>query len=151
MFSPIFYSKANFFQARNFWWVRLNLIKFIYLKSTLKCDSFDVTSDIKIPFLEFQLLLSRVSPYYSSLPRTVWLALLLFLLSLHLAKFDFAQDPTLSLHDVVDLQFKLVGEYIIKLKIWNAPNMLESSRLKRMYFKSLLPLCHCSLALEVIL
>ena len=27
----------------------------------------------KFRFLEFRLLLSRVAPYYSSLPRTVWL------------------------------------------------------------------------------
>ena len=26
----------------------------------------------KFRFLEFRLLLSRVAPYYSSLPRTVW-------------------------------------------------------------------------------
>ena len=46
-------------------------MKLIYLKSALKRDFFDVTIDIKIPFLEFRLLLSRVAPYYSSLPRTV--------------------------------------------------------------------------------
>jgi len=43
----------------------------IHLKSALRCDSFDVTIGIKIPFLEFWSLLSRVAPYYSSLPRTV--------------------------------------------------------------------------------
>ena len=47
-------------------------MKLIYLKSALKCDSFDVAIDIKIHFLEFWLLLSRVAPYYSSLPQTVW-------------------------------------------------------------------------------
>ena len=42
-------------------------------KSASKYDSFDVTIGIKIGirFLGFQLLLSRVAPYYSSLPRTV--------------------------------------------------------------------------------
>ena len=44
----------------------------MYLKSALKCDSFDVAIDIKFQFFEFWLLLSRVAPYYSSLPRTVW-------------------------------------------------------------------------------
>ena len=44
----------------------------IYLKSALKCNSFDASIIIKIPFLEFQILLSRVAPYYSLLPRTVW-------------------------------------------------------------------------------
>ena len=79
-------------------------MKLIYLKSALKCDSFDVAIDIKIQFfrvlvtiepgrsllqfvttncliywyqnsifLSFWFLLSRVAPYYSSLPRTVWL------------------------------------------------------------------------------
>ena len=48
-------------------------MQLLYLKSALKCDSFDVTIGIKIQdFLEFWLLLSRVAPYYSSLPRTVW-------------------------------------------------------------------------------
>ena len=47
-------------------------MKLIYLKSALKRNSFDVAIDIKIQFLEFWLLLSRVAPYYSSLPRTVW-------------------------------------------------------------------------------
>ena len=50
------------------------MMKLIYLKSALKCNSVDVAIDIKIPFfLEFWLLLSRVAPNYSSLPRTVWL------------------------------------------------------------------------------
>ena len=40
-------------------------------KISIKCDSFGVAIDIKIQFLEFWLLLSRVAPYYSSLPRTV--------------------------------------------------------------------------------
>ena len=31
----------------------------------------------KFRFLEFRLLLSRVAPYYSSLPRTVWQSMLL--------------------------------------------------------------------------
>ena len=54
-------------------------MKLIYLKSALKCDSFDVAIDIKIPFfLEFWLLLSRVAPYYSSLPRTVWLQVMMW-------------------------------------------------------------------------
>ena len=30
----------------------------------------------KFRFLEYRLLLSRVSPYYSSLPRTVWIGML---------------------------------------------------------------------------
>ena len=48
-------------------------MKLIYLKSALKCDSFDVAIGIKIPFfLEFWFLLSRVAPYYNSLPWTVW-------------------------------------------------------------------------------
>ena len=38
-------------------------MKLIYLKSALKCDSLDVSVDIKIPFLEFWLLLSPVAPY----------------------------------------------------------------------------------------
>ena len=42
-------------------------MKLIYLKY----DSFGVTIGIKLHFLEFILLLSRVAPYYSSLPRTV--------------------------------------------------------------------------------
>ena len=46
-------------------------MKSIYLKSALKCDSFDVAIDIKFNFLEFWSLLSRIAPYYSSLPRTV--------------------------------------------------------------------------------
>ena len=46
-------------------------MKLIYLKSALKCDSFDVAIGIEIPFLELWLLLSRVARYYSSLPRTV--------------------------------------------------------------------------------
>ena len=45
--------------------------KYIYLKSALKFDSFDVTIVIKIPFLEFRLLLNWVAPYYSWLPRNV--------------------------------------------------------------------------------
>ena len=48
------------------------LDKLICLKSALKLDSFDIAIGIKILFLEFWLLLSRVAPYYSSLPRTVW-------------------------------------------------------------------------------
>ena len=40
-------------------------MKLIYLKSELKCDSFDVAIGIKIPFFWFWLLLSRVAPYYS--------------------------------------------------------------------------------------
>ena len=47
-------------------------MKVIYLKSALKRDSFYVIIGIKFNFLEFQLFLSRVAPYYSSLPRTVW-------------------------------------------------------------------------------
>ena len=47
-------------------------MKLIYLKSALKYNSFDVAIGIKIPFLDFWLLLSQVAPYYSSLPRTVW-------------------------------------------------------------------------------
>ena len=50
---------------------KINLMKLIYLKSALKCDSFDVALVPKFQFLEFWLLLSRVAPYYSSLPRTV--------------------------------------------------------------------------------
>ena len=37
-------------QVRNFWWVKPILMKLIYLKSVLKCDSFDVTIGIKILF-----------------------------------------------------------------------------------------------------
>ena len=48
-------------------------MKLIYLKSAFKCNSFDVTIGIKILFLEFRLLLSRITPYYSSLPWIVWL------------------------------------------------------------------------------
>ena len=70
---PYFLKLRKFSQARNFWWVILNLMKLIYLKSALKCDSFDVAICTKIPFFfYFWLLLSRVAPYYSSLPRTVW-------------------------------------------------------------------------------
>ena len=47
----------------------MNLINF---KSALKYDSFDVGIGITIPFLEFWLLLSRIAPYYSLLPRIVW-------------------------------------------------------------------------------
>ena len=48
--SPYFLKWGKFSQARNFWRVRLILMKFQYLKSALKCDSFDVTIGIKIPF-----------------------------------------------------------------------------------------------------
>ena len=48
--SPYFQTWGKFSQARNFLWVRLILVKLIYLKSALKCDSFDVTIGIKIPF-----------------------------------------------------------------------------------------------------
>ena len=48
--SPYFLKWGKFFQARNFWWVRLILMKLIYLKSALKCHSFDVTIGIKILF-----------------------------------------------------------------------------------------------------
>ena len=37
-------------------------MKLVYLQSALKCDSFDITIGIKILFLEFRLLLSRVAP-----------------------------------------------------------------------------------------
>ena len=47
-------------------------MKLIYLKSTLKCNSLYVTSNIKFSFLHFCLLLSQVTPYYSLLPQTVW-------------------------------------------------------------------------------
>ena len=40
-------------------------MKLIYLKSALKGDTFDVTIGIKIPFLEFWLLLGRAAPYYT--------------------------------------------------------------------------------------
>ena len=46
----LFSKKRKFSQARNFWWVRLNLMKLIYLKSALKCYSFDVAIGIKILF-----------------------------------------------------------------------------------------------------
>ena len=71
-FPGYFLKYGKFSQARKFWWIRLNLMKLIHLKSKLKCDCFDVTIGIKFPFLEFWLLLSRVAPYYSSLPLTVW-------------------------------------------------------------------------------
>ena len=48
-------------------------MKLIYLKSALKCDSFDVAIDIKIPFFRVLVTIEPGSPYYSSLPRTVWL------------------------------------------------------------------------------
>ena len=41
-------------------------------KISIKMQSFDVDIGIKLPFLEFRLLFSRVAPYYSSLPRTIW-------------------------------------------------------------------------------
>ena len=41
-------------------------------KIAIKFDSFDASISIKIPFLEFRLLLSKVTSYYSSLPETVW-------------------------------------------------------------------------------
>ena len=47
-------------------------MKLIYLKSGLKCDSLHATISIKLRFLQFRLLLSRVAPYYSSLPQTLW-------------------------------------------------------------------------------
>ena len=40
-------------------------------KISIKMRFFYVAIDIKIQFLEFWLLFSRVAPYYSSLPRTV--------------------------------------------------------------------------------
>ena len=55
--SPYFLKWGKFSQARNFWRVRLILMKFIYLKSALKCDSFDVTTGIKIPF--FRVLVTN--------------------------------------------------------------------------------------------
>ena len=54
--SPYFLKAHKFSQARNFWCVRLNLMKLIYLKSALKCNSFDVAIGIKIPF--FRVLVS---------------------------------------------------------------------------------------------
>ena len=40
-------------------------MKLIYLKSSLKCDSFDIAINIKIQFFKFWLLLSRIAPYYN--------------------------------------------------------------------------------------
>ena len=51
---------------------KIKLDETCIFKLALKCNSFDVVIGIKIPFLEFRLLLSRFAPYYSSLPRTVW-------------------------------------------------------------------------------
>ena len=50
--SPYLLKWGKFSQGRNFWWVRLNLIKLIYLKSALKSDSFDAAIAIKIPFFK---------------------------------------------------------------------------------------------------
>ena len=55
--SPYFLKWGKFFQARNFWSVRLILMKLIYLKSALKCHSFDITTGIKIPFF-FRVLVT---------------------------------------------------------------------------------------------
>ena len=41
-------------------------------KIHIKIWSFDVSISIKYYFLEFRLLLSRFTPYCSSLPRTAW-------------------------------------------------------------------------------
>ena len=62
---PFFRKSGKFSQARNFSWIRLNLMKLIYLKSALKSDSFDVGYLLvsKFRFLEFRLLLSGVAPY----------------------------------------------------------------------------------------
>jgi len=46
LFSPYFLKWGKISQARNFWWVRLILMKLIYLKSALKYGSIS----IKIPF-----------------------------------------------------------------------------------------------------
>ena len=62
-------------------------MKLIFLKSALKCDSFDVGIGIKIPFLEFWLLLSRVAPLlsratvrYHELFDCVWLCCLTYVI-----------------------------------------------------------------------
>ena len=47
---PLFSKMSKFSQARNFWWVKLILMKLIYLNLALKSDSFDVTIGIEIPF-----------------------------------------------------------------------------------------------------
>ena len=72
VFLPIFQNKANFLRLVSFddkheiWWnlyiqnQHENLILFMYLL------------DSKFCLLEFRLLLSRVAPYYSSLPQTFW-------------------------------------------------------------------------------
>ena len=45
----------------------------IYIfKISIKIRFFIYLLVSKFRFLEFRLLLSRVAPYYSSLPRTVW-------------------------------------------------------------------------------
>jgi len=41
---------GKFSQALNFWWQRLNLMKFTYLESAWESDSFDVSFSIKVPF-----------------------------------------------------------------------------------------------------
>ena len=53
--SPYFSKYSIFSEARNFWWVNLKLMKLIYLKSALKCNAFDVTIIIKIPFFRISV------------------------------------------------------------------------------------------------
>ena len=47
--SPYFLKWGKFSKARNFWWVRLNLMKLIYLKSALKCEKKEYCKRILIP------------------------------------------------------------------------------------------------------
>ena len=44
-------------------------MRLVYLKSSLKCDSFDVTIGVKIPF--FRNLITIVAPHYTVTSRSL--------------------------------------------------------------------------------
>ena len=61
-------------------------------------------------FLEFGLLLSRVAPYYSSLPRTVWLFLYVLV---SLCRLSFTRCPAMDILKVIVLgKFSLGSNYL---------------------------------------
>jgi len=68
---PLFSKMRQIFSGSLLLMGKTNLDETHIFKISIKIDSFDVNIGINIPFLEFRLLLSRVAPYYSSLPRTI--------------------------------------------------------------------------------